>query len=218
MKIGVDYSLTSPALCIELKDKYKFISFFDGNMGKWKNSTSKKYYYHQQLDGIIDQYQFNRYVDKTNYRTEQNTKMKCAKDLSDYVFDTIMREIWKSDEKLISPTNPITIAIEGFSYGSLSSSYIDLVMYQSFLRSKLLSEFPFMNLHIISPTEAKKTLSGKGNSNKEEMIRSFIDNSLNDPKLVDNKLWKYLQDKELDYKNIKPIDDCVDAYAILKSI
>lgn len=218
MKIGIDFSITSPSLCIETDNKYRFISLFERNNQDWKNSKSKKFQYHRELDGVIDLYGFNRYIDKTDYRSEQRTKMKCANDLSQYVVYTIVRELQRSDEPVLSCTNPITIGIEGFSYGSKSSSSLDLVMYQSFLRSQLMNNFPYMNMHIISPMEAKKKLSGKGNADKEEMIRSFQENRLEDEILVNTKFHKYIREKEIDFKNVKPIDDLVDSYAILKSI
>lgn len=216
MKCGIDFSLTSPSICIELENKYRFISFFDRGNDNWKKL--KKYQNHREIDGKIDLYSFSKYVDKSDYRKEQITKMKCANDLSHYIVETIIREITRSKEPVLSVSNPIIIGLEGFSYNSVSSSYIDLIMYQSFLRSILINEFPFIKFHIIPPTEAKKVLSGKGNANKEEMIRSFIDNKLNDDKLINCKFWKYLKEKELDWKNIKPLDDLVDAYAVLKSI
>lgn len=216
MKLGIDFSLTSPSMCIELKDRYRFISFFDRGNDNWKKL--KKYQNHRELDGVIDLYSYNRIIDKSDYRKEQLSKIKCANDISEYIIQAIIRELQRSDESVLSISNHIIIGIEGFSYGSKSSSYIDLIMFQSVLRSKLVSEFPFMKLNIIPPTESKKVLSGKGNADKEEMIRSFIENRLNDDKLVNSKFWKYLYKKEIDWKNIKPIDDLVDSYSILKSI
>ena len=66
--------------------------------------------------------------------------------------------------------------------------------------------------------EGKKKLSNKGNANKDIMIDSFINNNLKDENLLSNSFWNYCKDNNLDYKNIKPIDDLVDSYAILKSI
>lgn len=217
MKIGIDFSLTSPSMCVETEKYYRFISLFDKANMDWKNSRNKKFHYHRELDGKIDLYSFNRIIDKSDYRKEQYSKLKCAVDLSDYIVQTITRELTRSDEPVLSCDNPITIAIEGFSYSSKSSSYIDLVMYQSILRSKLFENFPYMKLHIIPPTEIKKKFTGKGNATKEEMIKSFI-NITEDEKLLKTKLHKYCKEQELDYNNIKPIDDLIDAFGILKSI
>lgn len=50
------------------------------------------------------------------------------------------------------------------------------------------------------------------------MIQSFIENRINDSEIENNELWKFCAKNELDYKNIKPIDDLVDSFGILKSI
>ena len=112
----------------------------------------------------------------------------------------------------------VVIGLEGFSYGSISSSTLDLAMFNSFLRIKLLEDFGEDCLVIISPTEGKKNLSGKGNAKKEDMIQAFINNRINDPDIEKCSFWKFCKENELDYKNIKPIDDLVDAWAILISI
>jgi hypothetical protein len=112
----------------------------------------------------------------------------------------------------------VIIGLEGFSYGSISSSTLDLAMYNSFLRMKLIENFGSDCLNIISPTEGKKMLFGKGNAKKDDMINAFIDNRLKDDILLNNNLWKYCKENGVDFKQPKPIDDLVDAYAILKSI
>ena len=112
----------------------------------------------------------------------------------------------------------VIIGLEGFSYGSISSSTLDLAMYNSFLRMKLIENFGSDVLNIVSPTEGKKVLFGKGNAKKDDMIQAFIDNKLEDELLIANALWKYCKTKGVDFKQPKPIDDLVDAYGILKSI
>ena len=135
--------------------------------------------------------------------------MKNAKYMSNLIISKLIEKV--NNENII-------VGIEGFSYGSISSSTLDLAMYNSFLRLKLLETFGEDSIIIISPTEGKKMLSGKGNANKDLMIESFIENKLNDNILIKNPFWNYCKNTDLDYKNIKPIDDLVDSYAILKSI
>jgi hypothetical protein len=112
----------------------------------------------------------------------------------------------------------VIIGLEGFSYGSISSSTLDLAMYNSFLRMKLIENFGSDCLHIVSPTEGKKMLFGKGNAKKDDMIQAFIDNRLEDSELTNNAFWKYCSKNGVDFKQPKPIDDLVDSYGILKSI
>ena len=210
IKIGIDFSLVSPAVCIYKDNKYHFLSFFDDYGKDWRNSKSKKFHYHRELENIIELVPYSRIIPNDGYRLEQRAKMQTAKEIAYLIVDKLKEYV--GDEK-----HPL-IALEGFSYGSISSSTLDLAMYNSFLRLKLMETFGDDCLHIIAPTEGKKTLSGKGTANKEIMIQSFIENKLNDDKLIETDLWKYCSSNQLDFKNIKPIDDIVDSIAILRSM
>lgn len=210
VKIGIDFSLISPAVCIQYPGgTYRFISFFDDFGKDWMTSKSKKFHYHQELSKIMDLIPYTREINTDNYRDEQISKMKSAKHIANLIVETLKNKVGEQEVK---------IAIEGFSYGSISSSALDLALYNSFLRIKLLETFGDDSIIVIAPTEGKKTLYGKGNANKDQMIDSFIENKLNDDELTKTPLWNYCKNNNLDYKNIKPVDDLVDSYAILKSI
>lgn len=209
IKVGIDFSINSPSLVIYKDGCYKFISFFNDFGKDWKKSKAKSFMYHNLLKDIIELVPYTRHVDNTNYRTSEASKMKGAIMMSNIIIDKLKQEI--GDEE-------VSIAIEGFSFGSKnSSSTLDLALYNSFLRRHILEEFGEDSLVVISPTEGKKTLYGKGNANKDNMIDSFIANRLKDEDLTKCDFWKFCSRKKLDYKNIKPIDDLVDSYAILKS-
>ena len=208
IKIGIDFSLTSPAICVYKNNIYSFISFFNDSGKDWKKSKSKTYRYHNELCDIIDVIPYTRKIDDSNYRNEQKTKMSDALMIVNLIIDKLKTII---DDEVI-------IGLEGFSYGSISSSTLDLAMYNSFLRMKLIENFGSDVLNIISPTEGKKMLFGKGNAKKEDMIQSFIDNRLEDNILKENDFWKYCKENGVDFKQPKPIDDLVDAYGILKCV
>lgn len=208
IKIGIDFSLTSPAICVYKNGVYSFISFFNDGGKDWKKSKSKTYRYHNELCEIIDIIPYTRKIDDSNYRNEQKTKMSDAFMIVNLIVDKLKSII---DDDVI-------IGLEGFSYGSISSSTLDLAMYNSFLRMKLIEIFGSDVLNIISPTEGKKKLFGKGNAKKEDMIQAFIDNRLEDNILVENAFWNYCKENNVDFKQPKPIDDLVDAYGILKCI
>lgn len=208
IKIGIDFSLTSPAICIYKNGEYIFISFFNDSGKDWKHSKSKLYKYHNDLCDIIDVIPYTRKIDDDIYRNEQRTKMADALMITNLIIDKLKSII----------DDDVVIGLEGFSYGSISSSTLDLAMYNSFLRMRLIEIFGSDCLNIISPTEGKKVLFGKGNAKKEDMIQAFIDNNLKDEVLIKNALWQYCKTNGVDYKQPKPIDDLVDAYAILKSI
>ena len=208
IKIGIDFSLTSPAICVYKNGEYSFISFFNDGGKNWKKSKSKSYRYHNELSEIIEVIPYTRKIDDDSYRNEQKTKMSDALMISNLIIEKLKTII---DDEVI-------IGLEGFSYGSISSSTLDLAMYNSFLRMKLIENFGSDRLNIISPTEGKKMLFGKGNAKKDDMIQAFIDNRLEDDVLVENAFWRYCKTNGVDFKQPKPIDDLVDAYGILKSI
>ena len=208
IKIGIDFSLTSPAICVYKNGEYSFISFFNDGGKDWKKSKSKTYRYHNELNNIIDVIPYTRQIDDSNYRNEQKTKMADALMIVSLIIEKL-KTIIEGD---------VIIGLEGFSYGSISSSTLDLAMYNSFLRMKLIENFGSDVLNIISPTEGKKKLFGKGNANKEDMIQAFMDNRLEDNDLLNNAFWRYCKENGVDFKQPKPIDDLVDAYGILKSI
>lgn len=209
IKIAIDFSIISPAVCIYKDGEYSFISFFDDYGKDWKGGKIKMFSYHRQLSEIMELNPYTRHIDKKNYREEQRTKMIAAKMIANKISERLKEIV--GDEEVI-------IGLEGFSYGSISSSTLDLALFNSFLRIKLLEDFGENCLVIISPTEGKKRLSGKGNAKKEDMIQAFIENRTKDPDIEKCPFWKFCKENELDYNNIKPIDDLVDAWAILKSI
>ena len=209
IKIGIDYSLISPAVCVYKDGEYSFISFFDDYGKDWKEGKSKTFLYHRLLSGIIEQNPYTRNISTSDYREEQRTKMIAAKMIANKISERLKEIV--GDEVVI-------IGLEGFSYGSISSSTLDLALFNSFLRIKLLEDFGENCLVIISPTEGKKRLSGKGNAKKEDMIQAFIENRTEDPDIEKCPFWKFCKENELDYKNIKPIDDLVDSWSILKTI
>lgn len=209
IKIGIDYSLNSPSICIDNGDSLEFISFFNTDGQVWKREKPlKKFHYHNILDNIIRLVPYSRNTDKTNYQTEQTSKMRDAAYMATLITDTI-RECANDYD--------IVVSIEGFAYASKGAAFIDLILYNSFLRRELLSAFGFDQLVVVAPTEAKK-LAGKGNADKEYMIKAFIENRLGDNLLADNPLYKYVAENELDYNNIKPIDDLIDSYWIMRCI
>ena len=43
IKVGIDFSVTSPSICIEKDGHYEFLSFFDDGGKDYTKSKSKKY-------------------------------------------------------------------------------------------------------------------------------------------------------------------------------
>ena len=132
IKIGIDFSLVSPAICVYKDGEYSFISFFDDYGKDWRNSKSKAFFYHQELNKFMEMNPYTRHIDKKDYRVEQKTKMAAAKMIAHKISNHLVNLV--GDEEVI-------IGLEGFSYGSISSSTLDLALFNSFLRIKLLEDF-----------------------------------------------------------------------------
>lgn len=115
----------------------------------------------------------------------------------------------------INQFSPDYCCIEGFSFCSKGASAIDLIIYQSILRSKIKeSGYPLI---VVSPSQGKSALSGRGNADKMEMIKSFITNSPNIPYIEENSFWQFLQDYKINEKKLKSIDDICDSVGIMSS-
>lgn len=210
--IGIDFSINSPSICINKEDNLSFVSFFNTNGDDWNRATPlKKYTYHNELKNVVKMVPYERNGYKpigtySDYSTEQMSKMQDAVLIANLITNEIA-------------TNTIgfpKIAIEGFAYGSKGMSFIDLILFNSFLRKNIVELFGVENLVVISPKEAKK-FAGNGNADKEYMIGKFIKNSHNDEALNNSEFHRYMSNISIDYKNIKPVDDLVDAYWIMKT-
>lgn len=214
IKIGIDYSLNSPSICVDLGDRLEFISFFNTEDMNWKKEPPlKKFFYHNEIKNLITLKPYNRtntFKDLT-YKEEQRVKLTEANMISKLILSTIINSI---------PPNHLTdikIALEGFAYQSSGQSFIDLIMFNTILRMSVIDMFGDNALVIIAPTEAKR-LAGKGNANKEYMVNAFKENKLQDSLLSTNPLYNYINTHELDFKNIKPLDDLVDSYWLLRTL
>lgn len=211
IKIGIDFSLISPSVCILKNNEYHFISFFNDYGKDWYKSKNKTFQYHRIIkdNDLVELIPYTRNIDDSDYRTEQISKHKDALALAQRIVSRL---------KEIVGDNAVKIGLEGYSFASKGQSFIDLIIYNSFLRSEIIRTFGEESLVIISPTEGKKHFSGKGNAKKEDMIGAFIDNHINDERVELTRLWQYCKNNELDYKNIKPIDDLIDSIGILSTI
>lgn len=209
IRIGIDYSLNSPSICINNDGQLSFVSLFNTDGVEWnREKPLKKFIMHNSLSEFVMMVPYCRTQKEKDwtYPQEQCVKMNDAKMIGDMILH------------LLEPyfLNDIKMSLEGFAFASNGSAFIDLILFNSFLRKEIIDRLGSDKLEIVAPTSAKK-LAGKGNADKEYMINAFVSNVLNDNSLKETKLWKYLQTAELDFKNIKPLDDIVDSYFIMKS-
>ena len=203
MKIAaLDFSLISPAMTLynSTTQSYDFYSFTACPSLK-SYETSKKFQTHRDIQSYTTISPYTRNIDHTSYQTTEETKTLDAISLSNLIMSQI------------NQLSPDICVIEGYSFASHSASYVDLVSYQSILRSKIKeNNYPLI---VVSPSQGKKALSGKGNADKMEMIKSFIANRPNIPYIEENEFFQFLKNYKINEKNPKPIDDIVDSVGIL---
>lgn len=201
---AIDFSLISPAMTLynSTTQSYSFTSFTSVSSLK-SYETSKKFQTHRDIQPYTTIIPYIRNIDHTSYQTTEETKTIDALSLSSLIMDQI------------NQFSPDICAIEGYSFASHSASYADLVSYQSILRSKIKeNNYPLI---VISPTQGKLALSGKGNAQKIDQINSFIKNKPHMLYIENNLFWQFLQNYKIDEKKLKPIDDIVDSVGILLS-
>ena len=199
---AIDFSLISPAMTLynSTTQSYEFYSFTSVPSLK-SYETSKKFQTHRDIQPYTTIIPYIRNIDHTSYQTTEETKTIDALSLSSLIMDQI------------NQFHPDYVGIEGYSFASHSASYVDLVSYQSILRSKIKEQG--YKLIVISPAQGKLALSGKGNAQKINQINSFIANRPNIPYIEENEFFQFLKNYKINEKNPKPIDDIVDSVGIL---
>ena len=217
IRIGIDYSLNSPSICIDNNGELVFMSFFNTEGAEWdRPNPLKKFSMHNRISGFVKMFPYTRHKTEKgcSYADEQRLKMTDAEMISGLITNAITPYAEMHELKFQHET-PF-ISLEGFAFASSGAAFIDLIMFNSFLRKNLIENFGTECIGIVAPASAKK-LAGKGNADKEFMIKAFINNTLSDKSLEETGLWKHLRDSEIDFKNIKPLDDIVDSYFIMKA-
>ena len=213
-RLGVDFSLNSPGVCVETEDgKYHFITFFNYGNRIWDEEGKKipkAFSVHRELidDNALLGFAYTRDVTSKEFLPRERQKLKDAGNIASLMVN-IFTTLFEADN--------VEVAIEGFSYGSKGNSFIDMIQYNTFLRKALIDKYSIENLSIFQPSHVKK-LAGKGNGNKHYMIKAFQDDVLNDKNLRATKVWKWVQGQDFSEKIPKPLDDLVDAYFLIQCL
>lgn len=209
--IGIDYSITSPAIAILKNNEYKFSIF--PRVGNIKDKM-----YEDLIIAGLDIVNVNETKQLPKKSTITQLERRSMVDAM-YQIDLIIDYINNNVEDFTNTH----VAIEGLSFASTSSRLAQISGYQWLLRYKLINlGLPIDNMWIFAPNNVKLT-AGKGNLKKNEMIDAFINNSL-DEKLASNKLYLSIKNNSNLYQTkktcnwLKPIDDICDSYWILKTV
>lgn len=201
--IGIDFSINSTGICIRHSEGLEWFNF-TSNL----DFNRKPYRIHKELNEFDNIHIIGYQREKPKnleYSEEQSWKLENADMLSNLIIQTI--NPWIHENSIIG--------FEGFSFGSKGNSFIDLITYNTFLKSKIMN-INKNKIQVISPKRVKKEFSGNGNASKSMMLQSFIDNDIDIDILIEDPLKRYIINNNID--TIKPIDDLVDSFAILNSI
>ena len=179
-------------------------------LSKEGRKIPKSFSVHKELmdDNAMLGFPYHRDVTSKEFLPRERQKLEDAGNISSLMVN-IFSTLFEGDK--------VSVALEGFSYGSKGNSFIDIIQYNTFLRKELIDKYSIENLSVFQPSHVKK-LAGKGNANKHYMAKAFQDDVLNDKNLRSTKLWKWTQGKDFSIKIPKPIDDIIDAYFILKAL
>ena len=191
MKIGIDYSLSSPGVCINTSNgefKYEDCSFY-------YLTGTKKY--------------DNTFKDNDVCFVGTGHKLYTSEperynNIADWVIDIIKSHIkeYQIEKKLFYwPGNPI-IQIEDYSYGSTGRVF-HIAENLGLLKYKLKMECGW-DYTLLPPSVIKKFATDKGNANKDLMLEAFEKNTGVNLELL------------FDTKSKSPITDVADAYFICK--
>ena len=230
--IGIDFSINSPGICINLNGTYKFISFYNNPKLnedislKKKTKRIHKESLHEILtnQNIIELIPYKRFLCKDSYSENQIIKLEDSIFIANLINQKIYEEVFQYsiNSKIKYENLNLHIGIEGFSYSSNGQAFIDLISYATILRFKLYMQFLFVktnSLNIYAPSEIKKFI-GKGNYNKFDIFNVFLKET--DENLLNTKLFKFIsENKNLCLKKEivnKPIDDLLDSFYIMRLV
>jgi len=198
MKLAIDFSINSTAVAIQKDDEslklYSFVANYKKGLRKFK--------VHDALSNIISVIGYEKVSGKEH--DEQSLKLLNADSLSNKILSEI-----ESDEQ------PSEIRIEGYSFGSKGNAFIDLITFNTFLKVKLIQRFGHV-IKIIPPKTLKKKFTGNGNASKCEMLRHFFQKSSPGIQPLQQEIISLeIMKEEQEFVIPKPIDDIIDAIALL---
>ena len=187
MKIGIDYSLSSPGVCVNTSEgefRYEDCTFYFLTNTKKYNTTFK-----EKIAFGTSAVEFVGSPHKL-YTSEPERYNQ----ISDWVVDIINSYVFCQEKPIIQ--------IEDYSYGSTGRVF-HIAENLGLLKYKLKMECGW-DYTLLPPSVIKKFATDKGNANKELMLEAFEkDTGVNLELLFDTK-------------SKSPITDVADAYFVCK--
>jgi len=214
LEIGIDYSINSPAICVQNGSKLEFISL--ARIGV----ANEKFY--ETLES------FKVKVITSNPLKNSPTVLDSSRES---ILDAISLAT-KTVNGIIEICGPgdntqNVLAIEGFSFGSKGNRLAQLAGYQYVLRMQtlayLISPINIENMWLFAPATVKSTAGAAGRGKgKGDMITAFLEHEDKLPGLEEHPFYIEMKKNPETFQNKKgkwqkPIDDLIDAYWILKT-
>ena len=200
MKIGIDYSLSSPGVCVNTSEgefKYEDCTFYFLTNTKKFDNTFK--IITAPVGMRRDTVEFIGSAHKS-YTNEPERYSQIA----DWVVDIIKKHTKEYQIKhkyFYWPGNP-TINIEDYSFGSTGRVF-HIAENLGLLKYKLKMECGW-DYTLLPPSVIKKFATGKGNANKDLMLHAFQEETYTN------------LGKVFDTTSKSPVSDVADAYFICK--
>jgi hypothetical protein len=216
MKVALDLSLNSTAMVVEHNEDHFFYNY-----------TSKKTTRHKCME-FLNTKVFPSVKKNPNYSTDQNLKLQRILSITNAIKEDILHFVSNSQ------TNVSEVVIEGYSFGSSSVSFNELVCMGSLLRAFVIEELK-CKLTIVSPGALKLAtcklvynqkkdpitkLSG-GRFKKHDMLRACKTYALKNNQFNDFDKWLNDGENYSSNYNMKsiptPIEDICDAFFLLET-
>ena len=194
-RIGIDFSINSTAITINENENIQMFSF----VPNYRPETSP-FKTHKAISDLVYVVSYEKLKPSKDPIEDQSIKLKNADSLSDIIIETISPFISGSPE----------FRIEGFSFASKGNSFIDLIIYNTFLKAKIIQKWGHC-INVVPPKSLKKMYTGNGNASKCDMLRSYLKQNQN---LFSDRLRDLGLEREEEFVLPKPIDDLIDSIAL----
>ena len=189
--VGIDYSITSPAICLQRYGPDTFDRNLFISCSSFCYSSSNTHFERDGQEKIkLDNIEVMRYPIDWKSQEERHDI------LSNWVLDCIKTEY---------PIHQYFVVLEDYAYSRHNGRMLSMAENVGLLKHKLWKDnYSFV---CVSPSKLKKFASGKGNANKEYMYEAFLSQGNSDIK------------KQFGTKGNKigsPVSDIVDSYYLCK--
>ena len=221
MRIGIDFSIKSPAISIiDARGNLSFYSFP-------RRSVAKDIFIQTLIEAGVNVCVLPDEVALDKKATLAERERSSLVDAKTEI-EAILSEINKAkirdvvSKEFGAKNYTVSVGLEGFSFASTGNRLAQLSGYQWVLRYLLHTELSISSndFYVYAPMTVKAT-AGKGNFKKEDMISAFINSE--DERLKKTGLWQALNNTPEKFQNkkggwLKPLDDIIDSLWVLKTL